>query len=420
MQTVPHADPTPASRRVLPGVSGAVKGVLDPQTGTARILRQEGPRITIEEFRALLISCVLTGASDITVQTDQQPRAEIDGRLYRLTRRPWSPSEVDMILMELYGANNAVTEIKAMKVLDFSYDIQLDDGSRQRFRVNAIGIFGRDGMGVEVTLRALPARTPDLAMVGLDATELAAMTPRDGIVIVAGATGSGKSTTLAAIMRNHLERTDRPVKIIDIQAPIEFTYRDVTAALSGSSSIIGQSEVGRHIHSFGEGVRAALRRKPHIISVGEARDLPTIAASIEAAQTNHLVYTTTHAGTVSDTIRRLLSVFPGEERDSRALDLASALRFVTVQHLLPAASGVGRAPVREYLRFTDRVRRALFSRPLSEWPEQVFREVQGESDSHGPDDLRMSLTEACDRLVAAGRVRREDALRLTETLKRDG
>jgi hypothetical protein len=92
---------------------------------------------------------------------------------------------------------------------------------------------------------------------------------------------------------------------------------------------------------------------------------------------------------------------------------------VTVQHLLPSPSGIGRVPVREYLRFTDRVRRSLFARPLSEWPDQVFREVQGQGVTQGPDDLRLSLTEACDRLVAAGRVRREDAIRLTETLKKE-
>lgn len=399
-------------RKVSPGLERARKVPVEVGSGEAFMLAEEPPRISLEDFRALLMSCVMSGASDVTIQSDQQPRAEIHGILYRATRRPWGPSEVDQVLMEVYGGANARTEINGQRVLDFSYELNLPDGSRQRFRCNAIGIFGRDGQGVEITLRALPSVTPSLEGVSLTEEETAALSPRDGIVIIAGATGSGKSTTMAAITRSHLENLDRPVKIVDVQAPIEYTFRDVTNTLTGSSSVIGQSEVGRHIRAFSDGVHAALRRKPNIINVGEARDFETIQASIEASLTGHLVYTTTHAGSVADAVRRLLSVFPASERESRAYDLVSALRFLMVQHLLPRIDRPGRVPIREYVRFTPRLRERLLDKPINDWPLMITDEVYGRVPDTGSEDMRRSLFDAVTPLYRSGVISREDAVRL--------
>lgn len=375
---------------------------LDAESRTALLLRDEPTRIGMDEFRLLVRAAVENNVSDITIQSDQQPRVEIHGVLYRATRRPWTPSEVDMVLAEIYGGANARTEINGQRILDFSWEITLPDGGKQRFRVNATGIHGRDGSGIEITMRVLPSKTPDLQMVQLTPEEVTALSPRDGIVVIAGATGSGKSTTMAAITRSHLESTDRPVKIVDIQAPIEYTFRDVRERLAGSSSVIGQSEVGRHIRSFSDGVHSALRRKPNIINVGEARDFETIAASLEASLTGHLVYTTTHAGSVSEAMRRLLTTFPAAEREARAYDLLSSLRFMMVQHLVPRVDKPGRVPVREYLRFTDRVRYRLMATPMKEWPIMINDEVQGRCPEPGPDDMHMSLITVTRRLEAEG------------------
>lgn len=398
------------SRKMSPGVNlaKAIKPCRDDLT--AHVLAQEPQRLREEDFRQLLMSCVMSGASDVTIQSDQQPRAEFHGVLYRAMRRPLAPSEIDMILTEAYGAANARTEINGMNILDFSYELNLADGSRQRFRVNAIGIYGRDGSAAELTFRALPLETPHYMKVGVSDAEMMALSPRDGIVVIAGATGSGKSTTMAAITRYHLENLERPVKIVDVQAPIEFTFRDVMAAVGGSSSMIGQSEVGRHIRSFAEGVRAALRRKPNIINVGEARDFETISAALEASLTGHLVYTTTHAGSASEAMRRLLSAFPANEREARGYDLVSGLRFLMVQHLVPTADGVGRIPIREYLRFTDRVRERLLCAPTSSWAGMVTDEVNGRGGDVGPDDMRQALPDVCRSLWMSGKISRHDAL----------
>lgn len=409
---------TAGSRRISPGVEGARKVGVDVTSSDAFMLEHEPPRISVEEFRCLLMSAVMSGASDITIISDQQPRIEIHGVLYKATRRPWGPSEVDQVLMEVYGGANARTEINGMRVLDFSYELNLSDGSRQRFRVNAIGVFGRDGQGVEITLRALPSETPTTELVRLSEAEVEALSPRSGIVIIAGATGSGKSTTMAAITRNHLMSSSQPRKIVDIQAPIEYTFRDVTSAIEGSASIIGQSEVGKHIHSFADGVRAALRRKPRIINVGEARDFETIHASLEASLTGHLVYTTTHAGSVSEAIRRLLSAFPASERESRSYDLISALRFLMVQHLISRADKPGVIPIREYIRFTPRLREKMMAEPLNSWPTLITDEVCGRvainNDARNQDEVEMrkSLYEAVLPHYKAGEISREDAIQV--------
>ena len=398
------------SRRVSPGVERSRAITPDRSALQALMLENEPPRLTPEIFRELLMSAVLSGASDITIQSDQQPRAEIHGLHYRITRKPWSPTEVNLVLSEVFGADNARTEINGMRVLDFSYELNLPSGTRQRFRVNATGIQGRDGQSVEITLRALPSVTPDLKMVSLDTETLAAMKPRNGIVVVAGGTGSGKSTTLAAVTRSHLEDTAHPVKIVDIQAPIEYTFRDVTGGLEGSSSMIGQSEVGRHIRSFADGVHSALRRKPNIINVGEARDFETIAAALEASLTGHLVYTTTHANDVSDTIRRLLAAFPAAEREARAFDLISAMRFCMVQYLIPRADRPGRVPVREFLEFTPQIKERLVRLSINDWPAAIAEEMAAPAVPGG--GLRQSLRAVAAPLFAEGVISREAAFGL--------
>lgn len=414
MTELGESDPRPAgpSRRMSGGIERSRAVTPDRTRLEAFMLEEDPPRITNDDFRCILMSAVMSGASDMTIQSDQQPRAEINGVNYRATRRPWSPSEVDEVLTEVYGSVNARTEINGRRVLDFSYEIHLADGARQRFRVNATGIHARDGHGIEITLRALPSETPTLETVQLNDEILEALRPANGIVIVAGATGSGKSTTLAAVTRSHLENATRPVKIVDIQAPIEYTFRDVMASTEGSSSVIGQSEVGRHLASFADGVRSALRRKPNIIIVGEARDFATISASIEAALTGHLVYTTTHSNDVPDAVRRLLSTFPAAERDARAFDLVSGLRFCMVQHLVPRHDGPGRVPVREWLRFTPRIKERLLTSDVNDWPGTLQQEMVGTGLAHGDDDMRQSLADVVAPLLRDGVISRENALTL--------
>ena len=365
-------------------------------------------------LRKFLANCAERGVSDITLQTDRVPRVEIEGRLHRCGDQPWLPSEVAAALAELHRGPHALAQINGRKVLDFSYELPTEFGGKQRFRVNATGIEGLDSAGMEITIRILPSTTPDAGFARLSEKEIAEMAPRCGLVVIAGPTGSGKSSTMAALIRHHLERAERPVKIVDIQAPIEFTYRDVSFPESGSASLIGQSEVGRHVPDFQSGIRSALRRKPHIISVGESRDLETVGASLEAALTGHLVYTTVHAGSVTECVRRLISVFPAQEREQRACDLAASLRFVLVQHLLPLKCCKGRVPVREYVSFCAALRFSMLRDSSSRWPALIEDVLRGADHDGLAAIFKKTFEQSAKALVSAGLVDQEEAIHFLE------
>ena len=362
-----------------PGLADPMPLSFDPNKHLAFNVFGLPRRITAERFRSFLVSAVRSGASDITLQTDIRPRIEINGTLFRLAGRSWSQSEIEDILTETYGAASGTAEVQGRKTLDYSYEFLAADGIRHRFRINATGIRGRNESGIELTLRALPDIPPHISEVGLSSDEVNAMTPRTGLVVIAGATGSGKSSTMAALTRFHLENAKHPVKIVDIQAPIEFTYHQVLAQSDVSASVIGQSEVGRHITDFANGVRSALRRKPHIINVGEARDQETIRTALEAALTGHLVYTTTHAGSVQDCVRRLLAPFSHAERAQHASDLGACLQFVMVQQLIPDKKG-GRVAVREWMNFSDDAGRAMIELPPDAWPRFILACMTGHGE----------------------------------------
>lgn len=369
----------------------------------------------VDEF---LRAAVREGASDITIMSDSVPRLEINGVLYNATRRPWNSPECEQILVHLYNATNAKTEINALKELDFAYEIQMTSHTdRQRFRVNVTGAMGVNQHGIEISMRALPRTTPTKEGVGLTDDLVAAMMPQDGLVVMAGGTGHGKTTTLAAIIREHLLSFLHPKKIIDIQSPVEYTFRDVTSNLKNSSSLIVQMGIGVNISSYSSGIRASLRKKPSIICVGEARDAETIAAAIEGSLTGHLVYTTTHASSISETIQRLLSRFDGSERESKAMDLCSSLRFIMVQSLVERDDIVGRIAVREYLRITDRIRENLARMPLRDWAQYLTDEVNGKVAGTTPEDLRKSMRESAKEEFDQKRISRAKYMALSRLIR---
>lgn len=349
-------------------------------------------RVDPELFRTLALAAVRAGFSDLSIQTEAQPRGQLDGRWYRLDRRPWTADEVGRVLCEIYDSESAVAQVSGREILDFGWEVRVSRSGTQRWRGNATAVLPvrGGGQGIEIALRSLPTTTPTLKEVALPDAIEDMLCPADGIIVVAGATGQGKSTTLAAVTRWHLERPEG-AKVIDIQKPIEFTYRDVMRRLEGSPSALGQSEVGRHIHSFAAGVWSALRRAPDVIVIGEVRDSETIRAALEASLTGHLVYTTTHAGTVAETFRRLVTVFGSEDRESLSYDLALSLRCVVVQRLVPSARG-GRLPVRDILVILPELRQKILDSPVSDWPGLVESWVNRKGEGvirRISDDLRL-------------------------------
>lgn len=319
------------------------------------ILANEPVRFTPTELDRILLHCVKLDASDITFQTNLPIMGEFHGHIQPVTVRKLSNTEVGDLLNIIYGAN-ATTQILSGKDVDTHYEIRPTRGERYRFRINGTGCQVEGHDGIQITARSIPTMPPELESLHLPQAIIDNMAPRQGTVVITGPTGSGKSTLLAAIIRTLLEQPQGNRKMLTYESPIEFVYD----MIESPTSLISQSEIPRHLPSFAAGVRNALRRKPGLILVGEARDTETIAAVIEAALTGHPVYTTVHSNGVADAVRRMISTFPAEERHGRALDILETLRLIVWQHLAPATDGK-RVALREYLVFDNAIRDALLN-----------------------------------------------------------
>ena len=337
------------------------------------LFSQEPIRLSIETANDILIHSVKLGASDITLQTGEPIFAEIFGRLRKVTRRRLSNTEVGEIINEMYGPN-AMTQILSGKDLDTHYEIRPNRSDRYRFRINATGCQVEGHDGIQITARTVPGTPPTLESMNLPENILHALSPEQGVIYVTGATGSGKSTLLAAIIRQIAEGSESHRKILTYESPIEFVYDSIERI----SCVISQSEIPRHLPDFSSGVRNALRRKPRLILVGEARDAETISSVMEAAMTGHPVYTTLHSNGVAETMRRLVTTFPADERHGRTIDIIETVRLIISQRLIPTLDGK-RVALREYLIFDEKIRDQL----LQEDPESVTAMTRKLLQSHG-------------------------------------
>ena len=321
----------------------------------------EPSRFDEKNLESLLVFCNRLHASDITIQTGSPIMVEIYGRLYTITKRSLSNAEVGDLLNTIYGPNGT-TQIMRGTDIDTHYEVRPTRNERYRHRVNGVGIHVDGHEGIQITIRTIPSTPPALASLDLPENILKAIAPSEGVVYVTGATGSGKSTLLAAIIRSLAEDPESHRKILTYEAPIEFVYDEIETP----TSIVSQSEVPRHVPDFAAGVRNALRRKPRLILVGEARDAETISAVLEAALTGHPVYTTLHSNGVAETVRRLVGSFSKEERLGRTIDIIETMRLIIWQRLVASVDGK-RIALREYLVFDENVRDEL----LSVDPERV-------------------------------------------------
>jgi defect-in-organelle-trafficking protein DotB len=324
-------------------------------------------RLQDSHVDSLLLWCVQKRATDITIQTDRPVYVEIDGTLYPVTRRPMDSADMANVLARIYGAD-ALAKLASGQDLDLSYEVRPDRNTRCRFRTNITAILSRGRDSVQVTLRSLPNLPPTLLDLGIEQEIIENWAPRQGLVLITGPTGSGKTTLLAAGCRMLIEREQGCGKLLTYEAPIEYVYD----AIIGPRSLVAQTEIPRHLPSFAAGVRNALRRKPNIILVGEARDRETVSAAIEAGQTGHLVYSTLHTIGVAATVRRMISVFEPTERTERAYAMMETLRLVVTQALVPKVGG-GRIGLREFMPFDENVREMLLDMPPERWTTETQR-----------------------------------------------
>jgi defect-in-organelle-trafficking protein DotB len=331
---------------------------------------EEPMRFVESHVDPVLLWSVMRKTSDITIQTDRPLFNDISGTLRPATRRPLDGADMAVFLTKIYGAD-AMARLASGVDLDLSYEIRPDRNTRVRFRVNITPILSRGRDAAQITMRVLPDVPPKMVDLKVDEEIIKNFAPRDGLVLVTGPTGSGKSTLMAAGMRMLIEREQGCGKMLTYEAPIEFVYD----AIASDKSLVSQSEIPRHLKNFEAGVRNALRRKPNIILVGEARDRETISACMEAGQTGHAVYSTAHTIGVAATIRRMVASFDSSERTERAYALMETMRMIVTQILVPKVGG-GRQALREYLVFTDEIREKFLDISFEGWPVELIKTVR--------------------------------------------
>lgn len=309
------------------------------------------------ELNDILKIALKGGASDIHLKAGLPPMFRIDGELTPLPgAKRLVPEELNKMALSIMSPVQK-EEYKRAHEIDLAYGVP----GLGRFRVN---IFQQRGT-VGIVLRVIPFGIQNFEQLNLPPVlEQIASEPR-GLILVTGTTGSGKSTTLAAMI--DYINSKRTRHIITIEDPIEFLIRD-------KRSIVNQREVGADTLSFAAALKSALREDPDVILVGEMRDFETIETAITAAETGHLVMSTLHTLDATETINRIVSIFPPYQQKQVRLQLASILRAVISQRLIARADGKGRVPALEILRNTARIRELIIDKDRTrEIPDAIAR-----------------------------------------------
>jgi twitching motility protein PilT len=293
------------------------------------------------------------GCSDIHLAVGVPPMLRMHGDLVAIKFRDLRDTELESYITEILTPNQQEHFLRGND-LDFSYV----SGEGGRFRVNVY----RKDTGVGATFRAIPSEVPNLAQLGLPQIVTKLCDYHQGMILVTGSTGTGKSTTLAAMI--DLINTNRHLNIISLEDPIEFVHR------SKGSQVI-QRELGTHIPSFAEGVRAAMREDPDVILVGELRDAETIRMAMTAAETGHLVLGTLHTTSAVKTIDRMIDALPAEEREQTKSFLSQSLLAVVTQILVKTVDGRGRRAIVEVMVTTKAIGKLISTDQTHQIPSQL-------------------------------------------------
>ncbi len=350
-------------------------------------------RLTV--LKEALLLMVEKKASDLHLSSDSVPHFRVDEKLIPCDYESLSSEEIQNLLSGILSEDQKKALERDLE-LDMSFGIE----KIARFRANVFYQKGKIG----VAIRALPAKIMSFEGCGLPVNTMTELCVKNkGLVLITGATGSGKSTTLAAMVE--FINNDRPVHIVTIEDPIEYLY-------SNKKAVIDQREVGRDTHSFSQALKHVLRQDPDVILIGEMRDLVSIELALNAAETGHLVLATLHTSDSAQTINRIIDVFPQHQQEQVRVQLSFVLNAVISQQLIPRASGSGRVLAFELLVLTPAVRSLIREQKI----HQIYSVIQT-SQKDGMKAMNHSLKELCQ----LGRIDYESALSRTnevEDLKR--
>lgn len=315
------------------------------------------------------------GFNDLYLITGYQVYARIRGKVKILVPSALTTYSVERIAQITSEDDMIMTRIVAGETFDGMYIISdpVVRGLSHRFRVHIKGCRARSGgQGLAIVIRQISLKAPTVQELGVEAEIIEAFTPRNGMVIVSGPTGSGKSTLFASLLGNHAEHLGRDLIITTLEDPIEYVFDHIEM----ESVVIYQSSVasiGGDLKSFNEGVKSSLRSGTDGTVVGELRDLLTIRAALTASNTGQTVWGTLHVNSVVDMPSRIINVFPTEEMNKVRVEFYSNIRFLMCQILVPSIRpGRSRVAVKEWLKLTNDMRRTLIKAPLAQ--EQALLE----------------------------------------------
>lgn len=305
------------------------------------------------DLKELLKVTISQNASDLHLTENSPPILRVDGKLVPTNHPPVSRDEVKKAI---YGilTDSQKERFERDRELDFSLALE----GLERFRVN---IHIQRG-SVEAALRRIPLYVPSIEDLALPQAIVDFARRPDGLVLVTGPTGSGKTTTLAAMI--DLINRERSCMIVAIEDPIEYVHKNKKA-------VIKQREIYSDTHSFAEALKRCLRQDPDVIVVGEMRDLETIGTTLTAAETGHLVLATLHTPDAAQTIERIIDVFPAHQQQQVRLQLSACLQGVVCQRLLPRAEGEGRVLVTEVLVATPAIRNLIREKAVEQIPTAI-------------------------------------------------
>ncbi|MBI1809448.1 MAG: PilT/PilU family type 4a pilus ATPase, partial [Gemmatimonadetes bacterium] len=287
----------------------------------------------------IIKAAVDRGASDLHIKAGDVFRARIDGKLVPLTKQALTPEQTKSIALRLIP--NDEDRARIDKIQD--YDCSWGAPGIGRFRVNIL----RQRSSFMIVMRVIPFEVPTFEKLSLPPVLHTIADTERGMVLVTGVTGSGKSSTMAALI-NHINATKHK-HILTLENPLEFLHRDIQCSVT-------QREIGVDTENFRMGLRAALRQDPDVILIGEMRDAETIDTAMKAAETGHLLISTLHTPDAQSTVLRILAMFPPEEQDVVRVRLAESLSAVVSQRLLPKKDGHGRVAALEVMIVTPTIR----------------------------------------------------------------
>jgi twitching motility protein PilT len=323
------------------------------------------------EINDILTVAVKAGASDVLLKAGQPPLFRLHGGLVPLNgAERLSPEELARLCVSTMN-NYQREQFKQTNEADLAYAVP----GLGRFRVN---VFQQRGM-VGAVLRVIPVKIKSIEELRLPQVLAKIALEQRGLILVTGTTGSGKSTTLAAMI-DHIN-SQRSAHIMTIEDPIEYVHRD-------KRSIVNQREIGVDTLSFGVAMRAALRQNPDVILVGEMRDLETTEVGLTAAETGHLVMSTLHTLDATETLNRIISIFPPHQQKQVRLQFGAVIRGIICQRLVPTADGKGRVAALEILRQTPRIRELIEDKDRT---KEIIDAIAAGTTSYGMQTFDQSL-----------------------------